>query len=110
MHALMHAETVVVGAVAIVAVVLAVTVAMLARIVGRSSSSVARITAAASVVALVVLSPLAVDILVTSLNPARGLTYAMIDPGWAAKLGPAIIAATVATVIIVRTRTRDANR
>jgi len=99
---------VVIGAVAIVAVVLVITVALLVGICRRSASRVARIAAAASAVVLVVLWPFAVDQIVASLNRTRGVTYVMIDPGWASKLIPAV--AAIVAAVIVRTRTQEVTR
>src|SRR5436189_1570448 len=99
LHALMNTQTIVIVSAVTIAIVLIVLVAILMRAFGISDSHIARGIVASTAVALLCLSPIAVDALVVWFNQSRGAGFVMIDPGWPAKIMPAVVAIIVAIAL-----------
>lgn len=102
----MNVELLVVATAVVLTIMLTVVTFLLMRVARRNRSTAIRIGAAVIAVGALIISPGLFDATVSRLNTGTGPSYVSIDPGWGLKIAPAVIAAIIAAILVVRSRPR----
>ncbi|SRR6266540_718240 len=106
----MNAQVLVIVVVVAVSILLTAIVFGLVAIIRKSISPFIRILAATATALSLLLSPGVVDTAVMQSARSAAITYTTIDPGWALKLVPAVIAIVVAALLVGGAGRRAAPR
>ncbi len=97
----MNVQLLFLGTAVVLTIVLTGLLVVFLQLARRSRSSTVRISAAAASIVVLLISPGVFDAVVAQLRSRAGAMYMSIDPGWMLKIAPAVVAAIIATVLIV---------